>query len=74
MLRDEGLREWLTRRLGPQAADPLEPGRILIFERWQAETALLAFRQSDPDGEPPGLPKVLGADVKRYEISSVGPA
>jgi quinol monooxygenase YgiN len=48
-----------------QAADPLEPGRILIFERWQSEAALLAFRQSDPDEAPPGLPEVLGADVKR---------
>jgi quinol monooxygenase YgiN len=57
-----------------QAADPLEPGRILVFERWRSEADLLAFRQSDPDGDPPAFPEVLGADVKRYEISSTGPA
>lgn len=53
-----------------QAADPLEPDRIVIYERWEDEASLLAFRSSDPDAAP--LPDILGADVKRYEISSVG--
>lgn len=63
-----------------QAPDPLTPGRIVILERWESEADLLAFRNSDDpedsaddaeDGSP--TPAILSADVKRYEIASVGP-
>lgn len=61
-----------------QAADPIEPDRIVIYERWESEVELLAFRSSGPDPEPdavaPPMPEVLGADVRRYEISAVGAA
>jgi quinol monooxygenase YgiN len=52
-----------------QAADPLDPSRINIFERWDNENHLLAFRGA---GQPASeSPPILSADVKRYVISSV---
>ncbi|GAA2704372.1 putative quinol monooxygenase [Actinoplanes palleronii] len=52
-----------------QSADPLEPGRILIHERWDSDADLLRFRESG--GPEPALPPVLSADVKKYRISGV---
>ena len=52
-----------------QAADPLEPRRINIFERWDTEEHLLAFRGA---GQPASdSPPIESADVKRYVISAV---
>ncbi len=56
-----------------QAPDPIEPDRIVIYERWESEAELMAFRNSDPDGADAPLPAIVGADVRRYEISHVGP-
>ena len=41
-----------------------------VFERWASEEELLAFRGSGPDGDTAA--RILGADVRRYAISSVG--
>jgi quinol monooxygenase YgiN len=52
-----------------QAADPLDSSRINIFERWDTEDHLLAFRgagQSASDSPP-----IKSADVMRYVISAV---
>jgi hypothetical protein len=52
-----------------QAADPLDPSRINIFERWDTEDDLLAFRGA---GQPAtDSPPIQSADVMRYVISSV---
>lgn len=52
-----------------QAADPIEPGRITIFERWESDEDLHRFRSS---GEPlPELPELRGAEVQKYRISAV---
>jgi quinol monooxygenase YgiN len=52
-----------------QAADPLDPARINIFERWDTEDQLLAFRGA---GQPESdSPPIRSADVKRYVISAV---
>jgi quinol monooxygenase YgiN len=52
-----------------QAADPIDDGRINIYERWDAEDDLLAFRGA---GQPTiDSPPILSADVKRYLISGV---
>jgi quinol monooxygenase YgiN len=52
-----------------QAADPLDPTRINIFERWDTEEQLLAFRGA---GQPESdSPPIQSADVKRYVISSI---
>lgn len=53
-------------------ADTLDPGRIDIYERWESEEALLAFRGSGPDAGTAA--RILDADVRRYVIDSVGPA
>lgn len=54
-----------------QSADPLVPDRINIFERWESDAALEAFRALPSDGE---TPQIRGADVQRFRISSVEPA
>jgi quinol monooxygenase YgiN len=52
-----------------QAADPIDPSRINIFEQWDDEEHLLAFRGS---GQPASdSPPIVTASVKRYLISSV---
>ena len=52
-----------------QAADPIEPGRINIFERGESEDQLLAFRGA---GRPAAeSPRILSGSVKRYVISAV---
>jgi len=52
-----------------QVADPVEPDRIVVFERWESDDALLAFR-----GQGQGVddtPELLDADVSKYRISAV---
>jgi quinol monooxygenase YgiN len=52
-----------------QAPDPLDPSRINVFERWESEDHLLAFRGA---GQPESdSPPIQSADVKRYVISAV---
>jgi quinol monooxygenase YgiN len=52
-----------------QSADPLDPTRVNIFERWSAEAAMIAFREMDPSEAQ--LPPIVDADVKRYVIASI---
>lgn len=55
-----------------QVADPIEGNRIVIFERWEDDAALLAFRSSGTPGDEaaPG-PPILSAAVAKYRISAV---
>jgi quinol monooxygenase YgiN len=56
------------------SADPLEPGRVYLYERWESKEHLaphlarLGGQTADPDAVP-----VLHADILQYEIASVGP-
>jgi quinol monooxygenase YgiN len=50
-------------------ADSVDPARVRVFERWEDEAQMLAFRDAPGDG-PEG--EVVDADVKRYGIASVG--
>ena len=50
--------------------DTTDPSRVLVYERWEDEEQLLAFRGSGPSDEQQGT--ILDADVKRYTISAVG--
>ncbi len=57
------------------SADPIEPGRVYLFERWESKehlaphlARLSAPRPADPDAVP-----VLTADIQQYEIAAVGP-
>jgi quinol monooxygenase YgiN len=51
-------------------ADPLDAGRVNVFERWESEAELLAFRGSGPDAGTAS--RILGADVRRCVVTSVG--
>ncbi|MBA3744842.1 putative quinol monooxygenase [Sporichthya sp.] len=51
------------------SADPVDPGRINVYERWDNEADLLTFRGSGPDQDQTG--QILDADVKRYVISDI---
>jgi quinol monooxygenase YgiN len=54
--------------------DPLDPGRVLLFERWESKAALaghLAALRQRP--RPKGGVEVLESEVQQYEISAAGP-
>ncbi|MCO1654232.1 putative quinol monooxygenase [Pseudonocardia humida] len=53
-------------------ADSVDPGRIDVYERWDTEAELEAFRGSGPDAGTAA--RILDAEVSRYVIASVGPA
>lgn len=55
-----------------QAADPIDPTRINIYERWESDEDLLAYRSSGSDDDPDiEMPQIVGADVVKYRISAV---
>jgi quinol monooxygenase YgiN len=54
------------------AADPLDPDRVNVYERWASATELEAFRGEGPSSD--AMSSVVSGDVSRYEIASVGPA
>lgn len=53
------------------AADPLEPSRIQVFERWHSAEELEDFRGTGPDADI--ATTILDADVRRYHVTDVGP-
>jgi quinol monooxygenase YgiN len=52
-----------------QAADPIEPDRINIYERWESDEDLLRFRGEG--GPPAEAPDPVEFDVRKYRISTV---
>jgi quinol monooxygenase YgiN len=53
-----------------QSADPVEADRINVYERWESDEALQAFRSQDgPDTAE--TPPLRSADVHKYRIASV---
>ena len=54
------------------AADPIEPHRVNVYEEWDSDTQLEAFRG---DGPGPELIRVIDrADVYRHRVAFSGPA
>jgi quinol monooxygenase YgiN len=54
--------------------DPLDPGRVLLFERWESKAALadhLAAMRRSP--RPPDGIEVRESEIQQYEISAAGP-
>lgn len=49
-----------------QVADPIEPDRIHIYERWESEDAVHRFRTSG--GPELDLPPLVSADVREYRV------
>jgi quinol monooxygenase YgiN len=54
------------------SADLIDAGRINVYERWDSEEALEAFRGSGPDEGQTAM--IRDAEVLRYQVSGVGPA
>ena len=54
------------------AADPLESDLVNVYECWETEAELLAFRQDGPDSNM--LAMIVDANVERHQIASSGPA
>jgi quinol monooxygenase YgiN len=52
--------------IGP---DPLDDGRINIFERWESRAAVEAFRGSGPDAGQQEA--ILSASVSEYDVADV---
>jgi quinol monooxygenase YgiN len=50
-------------------ADLLDPTRINVFERWESDEQLLAFRGNGPDDAQTA--EIRDADVRKYRISAV---
>jgi quinol monooxygenase YgiN len=51
-------------------ADPIDEGRVNMFEQWESEEALEAWRAA---AEPPPKPEILSANVLKHQISSSAP-
>jgi quinol monooxygenase YgiN len=55
-----------------QAADPVDPDRINVYERWESDESLLAFRsQAGPGPDDVEIPPLVSADVRKYRMASV---
>jgi quinol monooxygenase YgiN len=52
------------------SADPVDEGRVNLFELWESEGLLEAWRAV---ADPPPQPQILGGSVQKYQISSSGP-
>jgi quinol monooxygenase YgiN len=52
------------------SADPVEKGRVNIFELWESEEHLEAWRAV---ADPPPKPEILGGEVQKHQISASGP-
>lgn len=50
-------------------ADLLDPTRINIFERWESQGDVEAFRGSGPSGDQQEA--ILGASVAEYDVADV---
>jgi quinol monooxygenase YgiN len=51
------------------AADPVDPARVNVYERWESDTELANFRGSGPDAATQA--RILRAEVYKYRISSI---
>ncbi|MGX9791939.1 putative quinol monooxygenase [Mycobacterium sp. MMS18-G62] len=49
------------------SADPIEPGRINVFERWESQAAVEAFRGGGPSDEQGAA--LVAATVCEYDVT-----
>lgn len=52
-----------------QAADPIEPDRIVVYERWESDEDVHRFRTAG--GPELDVPEIRSAEVRKYRISAV---
>jgi quinol monooxygenase YgiN len=58
------------------SADPVDPGRVYLFERWESREHLaphLERVRTPPPADAPPRIQARSADVAQYEIGGVGP-
>jgi len=57
------------------AADPIEPGRVVLFERWASQAALDAHIAALRSGPRPSAPQVVPASssIVIYDVASERP-
>jgi quinol monooxygenase YgiN len=55
------------------AADPIDPGRVILFERWESQEALDEHLKVIRSRPPSAGPAPTSASVKLYEISAERP-
>ncbi|HEY0636599.1 MAG TPA: antibiotic biosynthesis monooxygenase family protein [Pseudonocardiaceae bacterium] len=53
------------------AADLVDPGRIVVYERWESRAAVEAFRGSGPGDDQ--ATAIRAADVAEYDVAGVRP-
>ena len=53
------------------AGDPIDPDRVHVYEEWESEESLLAFRGEGPSDDL--LSCIVGAEVHRHMVSSSAP-
>ncbi|UJA19326.1 antibiotic biosynthesis monooxygenase [Thermoleophilia bacterium SCSIO 60948] len=52
------------------SADPVDPARVNVFERWESEASLKAFRESEVEGEDDFDFSLIGEfAVERFEVA-----
>jgi hypothetical protein len=52
------------------AADPLEPDRVNVYEEWDSESQLEAFRGAGP--EPELIDVITRAEVSQHRLATAG--
>ncbi len=57
------------------SADPVEPGRVYLYERWESKEHLAPHlaRLRGPQPEDHDAVPVLSVEIQQYEIAAVGP-
>ncbi|HET9254280.1 MAG TPA: antibiotic biosynthesis monooxygenase family protein, partial [Pseudonocardiaceae bacterium] len=50
-------------------ADPVEPDRINVYERWESDADLQRFRGEGPDADQAA--QIRDASVRKYRISAI---
>jgi quinol monooxygenase YgiN len=53
------------------SADLIDPGRLNLYERWESEAALKAFRRRAP--RPKQRAPMLSVSVAEYDVAEVRP-
>jgi len=55
-------------------ADPIQPDRVLLYERWETKEALLAHLEGMRSApQPASAVEIRSAEILQYEIARTGP-
>ena len=54
-----------------QSPDPNDSSRINVFELWESDDSLLAFRNAGTSDVAPDVPQILTVNITKYQASAV---